>query len=45
MAEVVKYDDFVKYDGWDGAKAAAVLNINQKVIMQPDDVVEFRFNV
>jgi len=46
MAEVVKYDDFVKYDGWEGAKAAGVLKHEPKAyVMHPDDVVEFRFNV
>lgn len=46
MAEVVKYDDFVKYNGWDGAKTAGVLKHEPKsYIMHPDDVVEFRFNV
>jgi hypothetical protein len=46
MAEVVKYDDFVKHNGWEGAKAAGVLKHEPKVyIMHPDDVVEFRFNV
>ena len=46
MAEVIKYDDFVKYDGWDGAKAAGALKHEPKsYVMHPDDVVEFRFNV
>jgi len=46
MAEVIKYDDFVKYDGWEGAKAAGVLKHEPKAyVMHPDDVVEFRFNV
>lgn len=46
MAEVVKYDDFVKCDGWEGAKKAGVIQHQPKsYIMQPDDVVEFRFNV
>lgn len=46
MAEVTSYDDFVKYCGWDGVKAAGALHHQGKTyIMQPDDVVEFRFNV
>ncbi len=46
MAEVVKYDDFVKYNGWEGAKIAGVLKHEPKTyVMHPDDVVEFRFNV
>lgn len=46
MAEVVKYDDFVKYNGWEGAKTAGVLQHQPKnYVMHPDDVVEFRFNV
>jgi GTP-binding protein YchF len=46
MAEVIKYNDFVQYDGWEGAKQAGVLQHQPKsYIMAPDDVVEFRFNV
>lgn len=46
MAEVVSYDDFVKYDGPIGAKDAGRLrHEGRDYIMQPDDVVEFRINV
>ena len=46
MAEVVKYDDFIKCDGWEAAKKAGLVQHQPKsYIMQPDDVVEFRFNV
>lgn len=46
MAEIVSFDDFVKYNGWQGAKDAGRLRHEGKdYIMQPNDVVEFRFNV
>lgn len=46
MAEIVSYDDFVKYQGWLGAKDAGKLRHEGKdYIMHPDDIVEFRFNV
>ncbi|MFA5827909.1 MAG: redox-regulated ATPase YchF [Candidatus Shapirobacteria bacterium] len=46
MAEIVSFDDFVKYGGWQGAKDAGKLRHEGKeYIMHPDDVVEFRFNV
>jgi len=46
MAEIVSYDDFVKYHGWAGAKEAGRLRHEGKdYIMQSDDIVEFRFNV
>jgi len=46
MAEIVSYSDFVKCNGWQGAKDAGLLRHEGKVyIMHPDDIVEFRFNV
>ena len=46
MAEVVSYDDFVKFQGPVGAKDAGRLrHEGRDYIMQPDDVVEFRVNV
>jgi GTP-binding protein YchF len=46
MAEIVSYDDFVKYQGWLGAKDAGRLRHEGKTyLMQPDDIVEFKFNV
>ncbi len=46
MAETVSYDDFVKYQGWQGAKDAGRLRHEGKTyLMQPDDIVEFKFNV
>jgi GTP-binding protein YchF len=45
MAEVASYDDFVKYQGPEGAKAVGLLRHEGKeYIMHPDDVVEFRVN-
>ena len=46
MAEIVSYNDFVKHNGWQGAKDAGKLRHEGKTyIMHPDDIVEFRFNV
>ena len=46
MAEVISYDDFVKYNGWQGAKEAGRLrHEGRDYLMRPDDVVEFRINV
>lgn len=46
MAEIVGYDDFVQYNGWNGAREAGRLRHEGKeYIMHPDDIVEFRFNV
>ncbi len=46
MAEIISYDDFVKYNGWTGAKEAGKLRHEGKeYVMHPDDIVEFRFNV
>ncbi|MDF3054207.1 MAG: ychF [Gammaproteobacteria bacterium] len=45
-AEVVSYEDFVKYNGEQGAKDAGKLRSEGKVyVMQDGDVVHFRFNV
>ncbi|MBS0358206.1 MAG: DUF933 domain-containing protein, partial [Proteobacteria bacterium] len=45
-AEVIAYDDFVKYNGEQGAKAAGKLRIEGKdYIVQDGDVMHFRFNV
>lgn len=46
MAEIVSYTDFVKHNGWLGAKELGLLRHEGKdYIMHPDDIVEFRFNV
>lgn len=46
MAEIISYADFVTNNGWEGAKIKGLLRHEGKqYIMQPDDVVEFRFNV
>lgn len=46
MAEIISYADFVAYKGWSGAKEAGKLRHEGKTyVMQPDDIVEFRFNV
>jgi ribosome-binding ATPase len=46
MAEIVSYQDFVKHNGWQGAKDLGLLRHEGKdYIMHPDDIVEFRFNV
>jgi len=45
MAEVVSYEDFVKYKGLLGSKEAGRLrHEGREYIMRPDDVVEFRIN-
>jgi len=45
-AEVVSYEDFVKYNGWVGAREAGVARLEGKdYVMQDGDVVIFRFNV
>jgi len=45
-AETISFDDFVHYRGWQSAKQAGKLRQEGKdYIMQPDDIVEFRFNV
>ncbi len=46
MAEIISYGDFVKHNGWLGAKELGLLRHEGKdYIMHPDDIVEFRFNV
>ncbi|HAP37812.1 redox-regulated ATPase YchF [Candidatus Shapirobacteria bacterium RIFOXYD1_FULL_38_32] len=46
MAEIISYNDFVQHQGWQGAKDAGRLRHEGKDYhMQPDDIVEFRFNV
>ncbi len=46
MAEIISYDDFIKFNGWQGAKDVGKLRHEGKTyIMHPDDIVEFRFNV
>ncbi len=46
MAEIVSFDDFVKNNGWENAKAKGLLRHEGKTyLMHPDDIVEFRFNV
>jgi len=45
-AQVVKYEDLVKAGSLAGARAAGQVRTEGKdYVMQPDDVVEFRFNV
>ena len=45
-AEVVSYDDFVKYNGEAGAKEAGKWRLEGKdYVVQDGDVMHFRFNV
>ncbi len=45
-ADVVSFDDFMKYDGWMGTRNAGKVRLEGRdYIMQADDVVEFKFNV
>jgi GTP-binding protein YchF len=45
-AEVIGYEDYVRYDGESGAKGAGRLRLEGKeYIVQDGDVVHFRFNV
>ncbi len=45
-AEVIAYDDFIKYNGEQGAKDAGKWRLEGKdYILQEGDVVHFRFNV
>jgi GTP-binding protein YchF len=45
-AEITAYDDFIKYNGEQGAKEAGKLGVQGKdYIMQDGDVTHFRFNV
>ena len=41
-AKVINYSDFVKFNGWAGAKEAGKVRLEGRdYVMQPDDVVEF----
>ena len=45
-AEVTSYDDFIQYNGENGAKEAGKLRLEGKdYIVQDGDVMHFRFNV
>lgn len=45
-AEVINYADFIAHNGWSGGKTAGKVRTEGKTyVMQPDDVVLFRFNV
>lgn len=45
-AEIISYQDFITYNGWSGGRTAGKVRTEGKTyIMQPDDVVLFRFNV
>lgn len=45
-AEIISYADFIAYNGWNGGRAAGKVRTEGKTyVMQPDDVVLFRFNV
>ena len=45
-AEVVSYDNLVKYDGMNGAKEKGLVRSEGKdYVVQDGDVVLFRFNV
>lgn len=45
-AEVIAYDDYIKYNGEKGAKEAGKARLEGKeYIMKDGDVVNFRFNV
>lgn len=45
-AEVIAYDDYLKYNGETGAKAAGVMRVEGKdYVVQNGDVMHFRFNV
>ena len=45
-AEVIAYDDFIKYNGEQGAKEAGKLRLEGKeYVVQDGDVMHFRFNV
>ncbi|MEJ2688322.1 MAG: DUF933 domain-containing protein, partial [Gammaproteobacteria bacterium] len=45
-AEVIAYDDFVKYGGEHGSKEAGKLRLEGKeYVVQDGDVMHFRFNV
>ncbi len=45
-AEVISYDDYITYQGEHGAKEAGRLRIEGKdYVVQPGDIIHFRFNV
>lgn len=45
-AEVIKYDDFIKYNGWSGCREKGLVKTEGKTyIVQDGDVILFRFNV
>jgi hypothetical protein len=45
-AEVISYDDFIRYNGEQGAKEAGKLRVEGKdYLVQDGDVMHFRFNV
>jgi len=45
-AEVISFDDFVKYKGEQGAKDAGKMRVEGKeYVVQDGDVMHFRFNV
>ncbi len=45
-AEVIAFTDFIALNGWSGGRAAGKVRTEGKTyVMQPDDVVLFRFNV
>jgi ribosome-binding ATPase YchF (GTP1/OBG family) len=45
-AEVIAYDDYVKFKGEQGAKEAGKLRLEGKdYVVQDGDVMHFRFNV
>lgn len=46
MAEIASYRDFVELNGWNPCKEKGKLrHEGRDYVMQPDDIVEFRFNV
>lgn len=45
-AEIISFPDFLTHKGWQGGRAAGKVRTEGKTyVMQPDDVVLFRFNV
>ena len=45
-AEIIGYEDYIKYDGEPGAKAAGKLRLEGKeYIIKNGDICHFRFNV
>ena len=46
LAEVVAYDKFIEYKGWQGSKEKGVMRLEGKeYIVNDGDVMFFRFNV